>query len=96
MIVEVLPFKPNNVMPPHNPVDGGQYQIRVDGVLAGFIGYHQGARPLLHERWSPMELVEIEAAVKEQLPDQNTGGIRQVPLKPQPPEQKPVDHGDFD
>ena len=96
MEIKVLPFKPLNVMPPHRPVDGGQYQIRVDDYLAGFIGYQQGARPVLHSRWSPMELAEIEAAVKEQLPSQDVGNIVQAPLKPQPPEKTTENHGDFD
>lgn len=96
MKIEVLPFKPRNVMPPHKPVDGGQYQIRVDGGLAGFIGYQKGAKPLLHTRWSPMELEEIETAVREQLAEQEVGKIVQVPLKPQTPPKKTENYGDFD
>ena len=95
MVVEVLPFKARCVISKRE-IDGGVYQIRVDGDRVGFIGYQDGARPMLNDRWSPMELAEIEAAVKEQLPEQNTGGIRQPMLTPTPPEQKPVDHGDFD
>ena len=94
MEVEVLPHKPLDVIT-KRPVDGGQYQIRVDGRLAGFIGYHDGAAPVMHLRFSPMELEEIEAKVDMSL-KQKIGKIVQPIPKPQKTEDKAKQYGDFD
>jgi hypothetical protein len=65
------------------PVDGGQYEIVVDGKRVGFIGYHNGASPLMHTRYSPLELQEIESKVRIQLMPQTIGNIGQPPLPKQ-------------
>lgn len=94
MQIDVLPFKPRDVIS-KRPVDGGQYQIRVDGRLVGFIGYHNGARAMLHERFSPLELKEIERAVRVKLTPQMIGGIVQVPEKSKETKAGPK-HDNFD
>jgi hypothetical protein len=80
--VQVKPFKPLDVIS-KRPVDGGQYQIVVDGKRVGFIGYHAGASPLLHSRYSPLELQEIEEKVRTQLSPQVVGKVGQPPLPKQ-------------
>ena len=95
MIVEVKPFKVRDMITKQQR-DSGMYQIIVDGQRLGFIGYHNDAKPMIHQRLSPMELDEITRAVNEQLPKQNTGDAVQVSEKPPttPTEKQP--HDDFD
>lgn len=82
--VEVLPFRPRDVISKRE-VDGGQYQIRIGGSLAGFVGYEANAPIRMHGRYSPMELDIIERLVQEKLP--GAGGIRQPGITP--PQPKP-------
>lgn len=88
MDVEVKPHRGIDVAT-KKEVDCGVYQIRIDGDLAGFIGYHEGARPMMLERRSPLELREIERKVRVALMPQHVGSIAQIQERPQEP--KPVD-----
>lgn len=94
MDVVVKPYKPLDVIT-KEPVDGGQYVIHVDGKLAGFVGYHNGARPLMHRRFSPLELREIESAVRRKLTPQKIGSILQPGIV-QIPKPTETNFGDFD
>ena len=93
MEVQVSPYRVLDVITKQER-DGNQYRILIDGRLAGFISYHDGAAPRMHERFSPMELHQIEAQVRIQLTPQRIGPIKQPGVHKTPP--KPtVNAGDF-
>ena len=87
MEIEVKPHRPKDIISKRE-IDGGVYQIRIDGKLAGFIGYQDGARPMIFERRSPLELREIESAVRVALMPQRILGAR-VPLETPEPKRPP-------
>ena len=98
MLVEVKPLRMLDAISKRER-DGGQYQICVDGRLAGFIGYRHGACPRMHREFSPLELREIESQVRRQLIPQEIGPIKQpgriitpIPL----PDHEGIESGDFD
>lgn len=47
------------------PVRFSQYRVRVDGLHAGLVGFHEGAKVLLSVNFSPLEIKEIEQKVAE-------------------------------
>lgn len=55
-----------------------QYQIFVDDRAVGIIAFHDGASPLLFERYAPTELKEIEKKIRRKLIPQKVGQIKQV------------------
>ena len=92
MEIHVRPYRPIDYAS-RKVRDGGQYEILIDGQRKGFIGYHEGAAPMLLERRSQIELDEITEACREALPDQNLGETVQINrFQPPPkPERKPND-----
>ena len=89
MNVQVVPHRGKDAATKREQYTG-QYAIMIDGKLGGFIGEHDGARPMVIRRYSPLELKEIEDAVRRQLADtQKIGGIRQPTNKKMPEPKKP-------
>ncbi len=64
--------------------DGGQYKIMVEGQFVGFLPYHEGAKIMLHHRFNPIKLKEIERVIRRRVTPQRIGGIVQVPDPPEP------------
>lgn len=77
MEVEVKPHIVRDVVD-KKEMRAPQYKIFVDDTAVGIIGFHDGASPLLFERYAPMELEEIEKKVRRKLIPQKVGQIRQV------------------
>lgn len=59
-----------------------QYRIRVDGKHAGFVGFASGAPVLLHTRFSPIEITDIENQVAFLKKDLNAGKATCAPEVP--------------
>jgi hypothetical protein len=55
------------------------YRVRVDGMVAGFIGWQPDAKLTFHRRYSPIECAEIEKKVAESLAEsQGDAAVEQV------------------
>lgn len=55
------------------------YRIRVDGMVAGFMGWQRGAKLTFHRQYSPIDRVEIEKKVAESLAEsQGDAAVEQV------------------
>ncbi|MCP4211798.1 MAG: hypothetical protein GY764_10010 [Halieaceae bacterium] len=95
MKVEVKPHRARDIISKAE-LDTGIYAVHVDGHLAGFVGHQPGARIMLHKRFSPMELFDIERMVKAQLEKtQTVEGIVQA-ADPVIPEKRDETFDDFD
>ena len=88
MIVEAKPHWAIDVATGNRVCVPTVYRIWIDGRGAGWIGTQYGAAPYLDFPVSPMVAVEVEAKLREQLPDQNIGGLR-VPKAPPKAQKKP-------
>jgi len=86
MIVDVEPFIVTGY-PSGQKQDGGQYKIMVEGHFVGLMGYQDGAKVMLHQRFNPMQLREIESTVRRRVIPQRVDGIVQVP-EPRPEKQE--------
>lgn len=78
MIIDVEPFTVTDVISKEQR-DGGQYKIVVEGKFVGLLAYHDGAKILLHQRFNPLQLKEIQGVVMRRVTPQRVGGIVQVP-----------------
>lgn len=67
MDVKVETLVMRSLANPKREVRPRQYRVRVDGMQAGFIGWDPGSKLMLHRRYSPIEVKEIEDKVKQQL-----------------------------
>lgn len=74
-----------------------QYRIRVDGVTCGYIGFHEGAKICLTQRFGPIERKEIERQVGE-LIERNVASaqVAEVPPEMLNTNTEEVDVDDFD
>ena len=58
-----------NSLADNKKVEPQQYRVRVDRLVAGYIGWHEGAKLMLIKSFGPIEREEIEKKVAEQMPN---------------------------
>ena len=86
MLVSVSPHRPRCIVSKRE-LHTSDYVIHADGRIIGFVGDHDGAGVRLHEKFSALEVREIESAVIRALTPQRIG--RSVMPADKPKESKP-------
>ena len=79
-----------------------QYRVRVDGNHAGYLGFSVGSKLMLTEKFSPIQVAEIEKSVAQLVGNENqeTEVVPDVPAElleeNNPSEEWEDDENDFD
>ena len=96
MQVTAEPFIGTGVMS-KQPVRFDQYMIRVDGLVAGYLGTKPGSKLCLITRFTPLEVAEIEKQLQG-LPEQGEINSTMVPEPSEQVEEQDETeiHDDFD